>query len=131
MRSVMIPGIVFLLVTTPALATAQQPVSSEAEIAAYRELAAAIPLGSRVKVQTRQGRSLTATLMSVTPTGLVIKREGRLPEPAVEIPFSELARLQRAERGGGVNIAKAIGIGIAAGAGALLAMLAFAYTVAD
>ncbi len=80
-----------VLMATPALA-AQQPVSVDVEAAAMRQVAAAIPLGSRVKVQMQSGRRLTATLLAVDADAMVVKRNARRPEPAVTIPFSELAQ---------------------------------------
>ena len=94
-------------------------------------MAAAIPLGSRVKLQIREGRRMTATLMSVSDEAIVVKRESRLPEPAVTIRFDELARLQRDERNGGFTIAKAIGVGLAAGVGAILTLFAIAVSLDD
>jgi hypothetical protein len=107
---------------------AQQPVSLDVETAAMRQVAAAIPLGTRVKVQTRSGRRLTATMLGVEADAIVVKRDARVPEPAVTIPFSEVAQLQR-DRKSGFNLAKAIGIGIAAGAGAILTMFAIAVSL--
>jgi hypothetical protein len=107
---------------------AQQPVSLDVETAAMRQVAAAIPLGTRVKVQTRSGRRLTATMLGVEADAIVVKRDARVPEPAVTIPFSEVAQLQRDQKSG-FNLAKAIGIGIAAGAGAILTMFAIAVSL--
>lgn len=107
---------------------AQQTLSADAEAAAFRQLAAAIPLGSRIKVQSRDGRRLTATLMAVTDEAIVVKRESRVPEPAVNIPFAELTRLRLEERSG-FSIGKAIGIGLAAGVGAILTLFAIAVSL--
>jgi hypothetical protein len=107
---------------------AQQPVSLDVETAAMRQVAAAIPLGTRVKVQTRSGRRLTATMLGVEADAIVVKRDARVPEPAVTIPFSEVAQLQRDQKSG-FNLAKALGIGIAAGAGAILTMFAIAMSL--
>lgn len=103
---------------------AQREASTAEEVAALKAMAAAIPLGSRVKINTREGRRLTATLMSVQNETIVVKRETRVPEPAITVRFDELARLERAERGGGLNAAKILGIGLAAGAGAVLSLFA-------
>ena len=72
---------------------AQREATAAEEMKAVRAMAAAIPLGSRVKVQSRSGRRLTATLMAVTDEAIVVKREARVPEPAVTIRYDELARL--------------------------------------
>jgi hypothetical protein len=115
----------------PTIAAASQREASAAEeMKAAQVMAAAIPLGSRVKVQSRSGRRLTATLMAVTDEAIVVKREARVPEPAVTIRYDELARLERSERGG-FSVVKAIGIGLAAGAGAILTMFAIAVSIDD
>ena len=121
---------VVLMLPGPALA-AQRPMAPAVETVAVHELAAAIPLGSRVKVQTTAGRRLTATLMAVGDDGVVLKRASRVPEAAVVVPFSELASLELASSGGGMSVAKAVGIGLAAGAGAILSLIAFAFAVSD
>jgi len=63
--------------------------------------------------------------------GIVLKRESRVPEPAITIRFDELARLQRDERGGGLSVGKAVGIGLAAGAGAILTLFAILFSLDD
>jgi hypothetical protein len=130
MRTVITISIAIVLICGPGLHASQQPVTAATEAAAFKEMAAAIPLGSRVKLQTKAGRRLTATLMSVTDDAVVVKRESRVPEPAVTVPFSEVARLQREEKSG-LSIGKAIGIGLAAGAGAILVLFGIALTIDD
>jgi hypothetical protein len=114
---------------TPQLA-AQQPLDPAAEADVFHQVASAMDVGTRVKVQTRAGRRMTGTLMAVTNEGVVVKRDTRVPEPAVEVRFADVARLQRDERGG-MSIGKAIAIGLAAGAGAILTLVAIAMSVSD
>jgi hypothetical protein len=111
-------------------ARASQPLTASAEAAAFQQLAATLPLGSRVDVQTRAGRRLTATLMHVTSDAIIVKRESRVPEPAVSIPFAELTRLRRHEKSG-FSLAKAVGVGLAAGVGAILTVFAIAVSLDD
>ena len=118
------------LLVTPALARAQQTLAPAAEAAAFKQLAANIPLGSRIKVQARDGRRLTATLMAVNDDAIVVKRESRIPEPAVSISYDDLARLQL-EKKSGFSMGKAIGIGLAAGVGAILTLFAIAVSIDD
>ena len=122
--------VVLALLLAPSLARAQQPLSVEAEANAFRQLAAGIPLGARVKVQARDGRRLTATLMAVTDEAIVVKRESRIPEPAVSIAFADLTRLQL-DKPSGFSMGKAVGIGLAAGVGAILTLFAIAMTIDD
>lgn len=95
------------------------------EAVAWRSVAEAIPLGSKVKVQTLGGKRISGTLMRVDGTGVLVKKNTRYPEPAVAVAFDEVAKLER-HKEGGINVAKAIGIGVGAGAGAMLTLILFA-----
>lgn len=130
MRAITAFLVITALLLSPRHPSAQQALSSEAEAAAFQHLAAGIPLGTRVKVRTKQGRRLTATLMAVDDQRIVIKRESRVPEPAVAIAFADLAALQRDEKGG-FSLGKALGIGLAAGVGAILTLFAIAVAIDD
>jgi hypothetical protein len=112
------------------LAYAQQPLARTAETAAFQQLAAGVPPGSRVRVRTTDGRRLTATLMAIEDQHIIVKRLSRVPEPAVAIAFADLAELRREERGS-FSVGKAIGIGLAAGVGAILTLFAIAVTIDD
>ena len=57
-------------------------------------------------------------MLKVTDRSVTIQ-EGCLPEPAFEIPFNQILRVTPAGSNGN-NVAKAIGIGAAAAAGAVL-----------
>ena len=131
MRSVIALAIVAAVAVTPVTAWAQKDVAPAVEVQAWREMASAIPPGSRVKVQMRSGRRLTGTLMSADADGMILKKSTRVAEPAIALRFDELASLERVEGGGGVGVAKAIGIGLAAGAGAILTLFAIAFTLDD
>jgi hypothetical protein len=131
MRATVAWVMAMMLLISPALAVAaQKEIAPAMEAAAFKQMAAAIPLGSRVKVQTKTGRRMTATLMSVSDEAVIVKRAARMPEPAVTIPFAELARLQ-IDQGNGMSIGKAIGIGLASGAGAILTLFAIALSLDD
>lgn len=122
-----------VVIATLALAPrtgAAQPLSGEAEAAAFRQLAFAIPLGTRIDVRTRDGRRLSATLLAVEPDRIIVTRRTRVPEPALGIAFDDLVRLER-HAPGGFNVAKAIGVGLAAGAGAILTLFAIALSFDD
>lgn len=119
-----------IVLASSSMLAAQQPLSPADEIEAVRQLAAAIPLGSRVKLQMTSGRRLTGTLMMVDQDAIVVKRDSRRPEPALTIAFDELLRLQRDERNG-FSMTKAIGVGLAAGVGAILTLFAFAVALGD
>jgi SH3-like domain-containing protein len=94
------------------------------EAGAWRKVADAIPLGSKVKVQTLEGKRITGTLMRADETTVAIKKNTRLPEAAVIVTYDAISNLERDH--GGMNWAKALGIGAAAGAGAILTIFVIA-----
>ena len=122
--------VILALALTPSMVLGQQSLSTEDETAAFKKLASAIPPGTRLKIRTKDGRRLTATQMAADEHRIVVKRDARVPEPAVGIGFAELARLERAQKGG-FSVGKALGIGLAAGAGAILTLFAIAVTIDD
>jgi hypothetical protein len=97
---------------------------------AMAEYIGRIPPGSRVKIERTNGDSMRATLMKTTAQGIIVQRNTRVPEPPIEIPTAEVARLTL-DHGTGSSVAKSIGIGIAAGAGTFFALIALAYAIAD
>jgi hypothetical protein len=94
------------------------------EAPAWRKVAEAIPLGSKVKVQTLEGKRVNGTLMRVDDTSVMVKKNTRIPEPAVTVTFEQMGSLERDR--GGMNWAKALGIGAATGAGAILTIFVIA-----
>ena len=124
-------SILVITLTTAPVAAGQAPVDAASEATALRALIAAVPLGTKVNVQTSAGRRVSGTLMQVTTDTMVIKRSTRLPEPAVAVPIAEIARIDRVSPNGGMSLAKAIGVGVGAGAGAILAMVAIALAISD
>lgn len=130
MRTVVTLIVVAALVMHQSIVAAQVALPADAESAAFRQLAEGIPLGTRVIVRTRDGRRLNATLMAVEPGRIIVQRNGRVPEPALGIAFDDVARLERAPTGS-FSMGKAIGIGLAAGVGAILTMFAIAVSLGD
>jgi hypothetical protein len=61
---------------------------------------------------------------------MVIARETGAPGPVLTIRYDDLSRLQRDERHGG-GFVKALGVGLAAGAGAMLTLVGFALSIDD
>ena len=96
------------------------------EAAAWHQVASSISLGSKVKVQTTEGRRFSGTLMRVDGSALMLKRNTRRPEPAISVAFTDIAKLERDQPGGGTQIAKAIGVGLAAGAGVFFSLILIA-----
>jgi hypothetical protein len=121
MRSTTLALIVSLLAFGATDALAQQT-----EANAWRQVAEAIPLGSRVKIQTTTGKRVNGTLMRVDGDAVMVKRNTRRPEPAIVVPFDQVATLEREQKGDSMNIGKAIAISVATGAGIVLSMILFA-----
>ena len=89
-----------------------------------------LPAGSTVRVERTDGTSVRGTLMRATGAVVVVQKNTRIPEPPVEVPMAQVARVTL--NGNGMGTGKAIGIGIASGAGAFLAILGiFALTFSD
>ena len=102
---------------------ATQAQQNEAET--WRKVAEAIPLGSKVKIQTLENKRISGTLMRVDSTTVTLKRNTRRPEAATAVNFGDIAKMER-DHGSGVNIGKAIAIGAATGAAAMITLILFA-----
>ena len=96
------------------------------EAAAWRKVAETIELGSKVKVQTTDGKRISGTLMRVDGSAIMLKRNTRRPEPAMTVPFTDMEKLERDKPGGGTHIARAIGVGLAVGAGVFFSLVLIA-----
>lgn len=86
-----------------------------------KDYAAAIPLGSPVRVSRFDESTIRGDLIAVTNTTIVLQKRTRLPEAPVSVPMQRIRSVE-VERPSG-NLAKAIAIGAAAGAGAALGLL--------
>ena len=90
----------------------------------WRTVAEAIPLGTRIEVQTLDGRRVKGTLMRVDQTSVLIKKSSRIPAAPVQVTFEQTANIEKSN--GGLSWAKAIGIGVATGASAILTIFVIA-----
>jgi small nuclear ribonucleoprotein (snRNP)-like protein len=93
----------------------------------WRTVAESISLGSKVKVHLADGKRINGTLMRVDDTSMMVKRNTRMPEPAVTIAFDRVANLERDH--GGMNFAKALGIAAATGAGIMTTLFVIAMQI--
>jgi len=84
-----------------------------------------LPAGSRVRIERADGSVMHGTLMSATEDRIVVQKNTRLPEPPIEVPVAQLARVTT--ENSGTSTAKAVAIGIASGVGAFFAILAIAF----
>ena len=117
MRATAIALIVSLITLTAGNAFAQ-------EAGTWRKVAEATPLGSRIRIQMIDGKRVTGTLMRIDDASVMLKKNTRLPEPAVIVNYDRIENIELDH--GGMNWGKAIGFGVAAGAGAILTILAIA-----
>ena len=95
------------------------------EAAAWRKVAETIPLGSKVAVHTFDGKRVKGTLMRVDDASVMVKKNTRIPEAPITVTFDQISSIER-DRGGSMNWAKALGVGAAAGAGAILTIFVIA-----
>ena len=112
---------------TPVAAAPQAGVVDTASMADYVQR---LPAGSKVRVERTDGTSLRGTLMKATAGTIVVQKNTRVPEPPVEVPVAQLARVTL-NNGGGTSTGKAVAIGIASGVGAFFAILAIAFATVD
>jgi hypothetical protein len=114
--------------TRTQMAVAPQP--SAVAAAAMADYVGRLPPGSKVRVERIDGKVMHATLLKAAPDAIVVQRNTRVPEPPVEVPLGQIARVT-VDNGGGTSTAKAVAIGIATGVGAFFAILAIAVASID
>ena len=130
MRSMAMVLIFSFLTGSAEAAIAAKPESGgQQEADAWRKVAETIPLGTKVKIQTFEGKRWTGTLMRVDGKEVLIKKNTRRPEPAVAVLFDDIAKIER-DKDGGTNVGKAIAIGLAAGGSVILSLFLIAAAVA-
>jgi hypothetical protein len=81
-----------------------------------------LPIGSTVNVRTTDGKRMTAVLAIVDDSGITLEPKTRIPERPMHVPYENLDQMSLKENGG--SVAKAVGIGLAVGAGSFLGLLA-------
>ena len=115
----------------PRVSNTPQPGSKVADPAVVAEYAQQLAPGTTVRVQRASGPTIRGTLMKATAQAIVVQPRTRIPEPAVEIPAAEIVGITP-ESGSGSNVvAKAIVAGVAAGAGAALAVFLVLVSIYD
>jgi small nuclear ribonucleoprotein (snRNP)-like protein len=99
--------------------------AQESEATTWHRVAEAIPLGNKVRVQLADGKRISGTLMRVDTSNIMVRRNTRRPEQPMTIRLDDISQLER-DHGGGTNVGKAIGIGLATGAGVILSLFIIA-----
>jgi hypothetical protein len=100
----------------------QRPVTDQH--ATMAEFVQQLPVGSKVRVERTEGGAIRGTLMKAMADAIVVQKNTRVPEPPVEIALSSVTRVTVEGGGSGASTAKAVGIGVAAGVGGMLAFFA-------
>jgi hypothetical protein len=95
----------------------QQSAATRAAVAEYVQQ---LKPGLAVRVGKTDGRTVRGTLMKATADTLVLQPRARVPEPPIEIPLADIVSVTPESTSNGASLGKAIGIGVAAGAGAVL-----------
>jgi hypothetical protein len=98
--------------------------SASPSFSLWRARAEQIPIGATVKLRTSAGERLTAVLLAVDESGIVVKPATRIPERSRRLPYSTLNRLDRHEDH--VSFGKYIGVGAAIGGALFLWLIASA-----
>jgi hypothetical protein len=115
--------VVFAVSSGPAMAQAPSGAESRSEDywMTYTEK---LPIGSTIRVRTRDGKRATAVLAIVDGTGITVEPKTRVPEAPRHIPFAELEQLELRQHGS--SLGKAVGIGVAVGVSSFFASLLIA-----
>ena len=103
--------------SAPMHAQIAQPQRSGPALDRLAEYVQRLPVGSRVGIERTTGRTIHGTLIAADSGVVVVQRATRIPEPPLSVPLGDVARIEVEERS---NLARAIIIGTAAGAGAAL-----------
>lgn len=87
----------------------------------WRTFVQALPVGAEIDVRLQDGKRFRATLISAAADRMLIQPRTRVQVPVQPVPYDALSRvaLHRDEH----RTARAAAIGVAAGAGAVLAVL--------
>jgi len=85
-----------------------------------------LPVGSEIRIRTRNGQRTTGLLTIVDDTGITIEPKTRIPEGPRHLAFDELSQV---ELKGHSNVLKAVGIGAAVGAATFFGLVLFTLAV--
>ena len=108
--------------TTGGVQTVAAPMPDQmADRAVMAEYVQKLPTGATVRVERTHRRSMRGVLMKATSDAIFVQARTRFPEPAVEIPLSEVLSVTLDSKHGN-SIGRAIAVGAAAGAAVVLTM---------
>jgi hypothetical protein len=84
------------------------------------EFVRSIQAGSRIRLETVQGRTLRGTLVHATGDDVFVERNTRLPVPIEKVPLADIARITLDNPS---SNSKLVAIGAAIGAGAAIGVV--------
>src|SRR6185436_3032831 len=89
----------------------------------WQTFAQKLEVGTELRVRLQNGQRFTATLVEARSDALVLQPLTRRPVPVQPVSYDAIQSLERSNHRG-MSSAKAAGIGVAAGVGSFLAILA-------
>ena len=116
-RRVFVPMLLALVLAFPSVSLAQG--SGEA----WRTFVQKLDVGTELSVRLQNSQCFTATLLEARGDALVLQPRTRRPVPVQPVSYDAIQSLERSSHRG-MSSAKAAGIGVAAGVGGFLAILA-------
>jgi hypothetical protein len=116
--------IYLLAVLLAAPAAHAQPQGSAAM---WRTFAQNLPMGSLVRVRTRDGRSLEGHLVQASDDVVRLNLKTRIPVPIHEIAFADVDRIERRHDGWSPGAKVFLSVGIAAGAALIMFLAALSH----
>lgn len=116
--AVVLPGCGSPRLTRARTVPTHQAVRSESE--AMGEFVRSIQAGSRIRLETVQGRTLRGTLVHATGDDVFVERNTRLPVPIEKVPLADIARITLDNPS---SNSKLVAIGAAIGAGAAIGVV--------
>jgi len=117
-----ISSVVLSCMLVPGIAMAGQGVVVDRSPEYWYSYAEKLPIGATVRVRTTDGKRHTAVLTVVDRDGITLERKSRVPEPARRLSYGDIQQLELKTNGS--NVAKAVAIGAAIGAGTFVGLLA-------
>ena len=131
MRRIIAGSIAAAMLAGPSagVALASQAASAQEEAAVMQRYVERLPVGTDVKVRLKQGERFRATLIGVEADEVILKPRTRVPEPQRRVRVADVEMIE--PQTGGINVAKAIAIGIGAGGASFLGLMLLVFSLAD
>jgi hypothetical protein len=123
-------AMILVITLTSAMTTARLAAAQDSSTDVLRSYVEKLPIGSTVKVRMKEGKGLKGTLMVIESDAIVVKPKTRIARPERRLPLHEIEFVELQERNGS-SVAKAVGIGLATGAGAFLGLMLLAVAIIE